>query len=120
MWFVNSRELVDAVLLLLHGYQDVVGVGSSGVSGLKTSFHQIRMKPEDVEKKAFNTNYGQLEYLVMPMGLGDAAAIFPTLMNSILHDPIDDFDVASIDDQEISSKNERSHYRHLEFIVDRL
>ena len=36
---------------------------------LKTGFHQIRLRPEDVEKTAFNTKYGQFKYLVMPMGL---------------------------------------------------
>ena len=38
---------------------------------LKMGFHQIRVKPEDIEKTAFNTKYGQFEYLVMPMGLCD-------------------------------------------------
>jgi hypothetical protein len=36
---------------------------------LKTGFHQIRIRPEDIEKIAFNTKYGQFEQLVMPMGL---------------------------------------------------
>ncbi len=34
---------------------------------LKTGFHQIRVKPEDIKKTAFNTKYGQFEYLVKPM-----------------------------------------------------
>ena len=34
---------------------------------LKTGFHQIRVKPEDIEMTAFNTKHGQFEYLVMPM-----------------------------------------------------
>ena len=29
---------------------------------LKTSFHQVRVKPDDVEKTVFNTKYGQFEY----------------------------------------------------------
>ncbi len=29
---------------------------------LKTGFHQIRVKPEDIEKTAFNTKHGQFEY----------------------------------------------------------
>lgn len=29
-------------------------------SELKTGFHQTRVNPEDVEKKAFNTKYGKL------------------------------------------------------------
>jgi hypothetical protein len=34
---------------------------------LKTGFHQIRLRPEEFEKTAFNKKYGQVEYLVMPM-----------------------------------------------------
>ena len=58
---------------------------------LKTGFHQIRVKECDIEKTAFNTKYGQLEYLVMPMGACNALATFQTLMNQIFHDCIDEF-----------------------------
>ena len=51
---------------------------------LKTGFHQIRVKPEDIEKTAFNTKYGQFEYLVMHMGLCNAPVRFQSLMNQIL------------------------------------
>ena len=43
---------------------------------LKTGFLQIRVNPDDIEKTAFNTKYGQFEYLVMPMGLCNAPATF--------------------------------------------
>ena len=58
---------------------------------LKTGFHQIRVKPEDIEKTSFNTEYGQFEYLVMPMGLCNAPATFQSLINAIFYDCIDDF-----------------------------
>lgn len=49
---------------------------------LKTGFHQIRVKLEEIEKTAFNTNYGQYQYLLMPMGLCNAPATFQSLMTS--------------------------------------
>ena len=72
---------------------------------LKTGFNQIRVRPEDVEKTAFNTKYGQFEYLVMLMGLCNVPATFQSWMNRIFHDCIDDFLVVYMDDLLIFSKN---------------
>ena len=87
---------------------------------LKTGFHQIRMRQSDIEKTAFNTKYGQFEYLVMPMGACNAPATFQSLMNEIFHDCIDDFLCVYIDDLLIFSKDEKSHLRHLETVLSRL
>lgn len=87
---------------------------------LKTGFHQIRMKPVDIEKTAFNTKYGQYEYLVMPMGLCNSPATFQSLMNHIFHECLDEFLVIYMDDLLIFSKDEESHYRHLETVLSRL
>ena len=87
---------------------------------LKTGFHQIRVKPEDIEKTAFNTKYGQFEYLVMPMGLCNAPATFQTLMNQIFYDCIDVFLVVYMDDLLVFSKTEEEHFRNLETVLERL
>ena len=87
---------------------------------LKTGFHQIRVKPEHIEKTAFNTKYGQFEYLVMPMGLCNAPATFQSLMNRIFYDCIDFFIVIYMDDILIFSKDEESHYKHLKIVLERL
>ena len=87
---------------------------------LKTGFHQIRVKPEDIEKTAFNTKYGQLEYLVMHMGLCNAPATFQTLMNQISYDCIDVFLVVYMDDLLVFSKTEEEHFRNLETVLERL
>lgn len=87
---------------------------------LKTGFHQIRVKPEDVEKTAFQTKYGQYEYLVLPMGLCNAPATFTTMMNTVLNGYIDRFCTVYLDDILIFSKTAKDHRVHVKQVLERL
>lgn len=87
---------------------------------LKTGFHQIRMKHVNIKKTAFNTKYGQFEYLVIPMGLCNAPAAFQSLMNHIFHNCLGEFLVVYIDNLLIFSNDEDSHYRHLDNVLSRM
>ena len=73
---------------------------------LETGFHQIRVNTKYVERAALDTDYGQFECLVMPMGLCNAPATFQLLMNRILYGCVDLFTMMYMNDLLIFRKDE--------------
>ncbi|CAG2221731.1 unnamed protein product [Mytilus edulis] len=52
---------------------------------LTSSYYQIPVKKQDIQKTAFCTKYGHFEFLTMPMGLNGSAATFQRTMELILY-----------------------------------
>nr|GEY67498.1 putative reverse transcriptase domain-containing protein [Tanacetum cinerariifolium] len=84
---------------------------------LRSGYHQLRVREEDVLKTAFRTRYGHYEFQVMPLCLTNAPAVFIDLMNQVCKPYLDKFMTVFIEDILIYSKNKQEHEEHLKLIL---
>nr|GEY53669.1 putative reverse transcriptase domain-containing protein [Tanacetum cinerariifolium] len=87
---------------------------------LRSGYHQLRVREEDIPKISFRTHYGHYEFQVMPFRLTNAPAIFMNLMNRVCKSYLDRFVIVFIDDILIYSKDEKEHEEHLKAILELL
>ena len=84
---------------------------------LRSGYHQLRIREQDVVKIVFCSRYGHYEFLVMPFGLTNALAVFMDLMNQVFRLFLDQFVIVFVDDVSVYSRSEEEHEQHLRAIL---
>ncbi|GJU14101.1 putative reverse transcriptase domain-containing protein [Tanacetum coccineum] len=114
---VNNRYLLPRIDDLFDQLQ-----GSSVYSkiNLRSGYHQLRVRDEDIPKTAFRTRYGHYGFQVMPFGLTNAPTVFMDLMNRVCKPYLDKFMIVFIDDILIYSHNKEEHADRLRIILELL
>ncbi|GKA03025.1 putative reverse transcriptase domain-containing protein [Tanacetum coccineum] len=87
---------------------------------LRSGYHQLRVREEDIPKTAFRTRYRHYEFQVMPFGLTNAPTVFMDLMNRVYKPYLDKFLIIFIDDILIYSKTTQENEEHLKLILELL
>lgn len=81
---------------------------------MRSGYHQVWVRPEDIPKTAFKTHHGHWEFKAMPLGLTNTPSTFQKAMNTILSPLLRKCVLVFVDDILIYSPTLDEHKQHLE------
>jgi len=87
---------------------------------LRSTYHHIRIKKEDICKTTFNTHYRNYEFIIFPFRLNNALATFMCLMNEISDPYLEKIVPIFVYEILIYSKNVEEHHKHLQVMFQTL
>jgi hypothetical protein len=98
-------------------FDQLKGVKIFSKIDLRSRYHQVRIKDEDISKTTFRTRYGHYEFIVVLFGLSNAPIVFMCLMNGVFRKYLDKFFIVFLDDIFVYSKSEEENEQHLRMVL---
>jgi len=71
---------------------------------LRSEYHQVKIKDEDIHKTNFIMRYEHYGFVVVPFGFTNASTTFMCLMNNVLSKYLNKFVLVFVDDIMVYSK----------------
>jgi hypothetical protein len=84
---------------------------------LRSGYHQVRIKEDDINKTTFRTRYGHYEFIVVSFGLSNAPTVFMFLKNGVFREYLDKFVIVFLDDILVYSKSKEEYEQHLRMVL---
>jgi hypothetical protein len=84
---------------------------------LRSGYHKVIIKEQDINKTAFQTRYGHYEFIVVSFGLSNAPIVFMCLMNGIFIEYLDMFVIVFLDEILIYSKSEEENEKNFRLVL---
>jgi hypothetical protein len=101
----NKYQLPHIDLL----FDQLAGAQVFSKINLHSSYHQIKIRVEDIPNTTFSMRYSLYDYLVMSFGLMNTPTLFMYLMNSVFMEELVKFIVVFIDDILVYPKSTEEH-----------
>jgi hypothetical protein len=84
---------------------------------LRSGYHQVRIKDEDINKTAFRTRYSHYKFTMVSFGLSNTLIVFMCLMNGVFRDYLDKFVIVFLDEIPMYSESEEEHEQHPRMVL---
>ncbi len=84
------------------------------------AFNKIKIKKKDEKKTVFLIKYDLFKYLIIFFGLYNAPGTFQSYINEILHEYLNKFCSAYLDDILIYSDTEEEYLEHIKIVLEKL
>ncbi|GKA02077.1 putative reverse transcriptase domain-containing protein [Tanacetum coccineum] len=119
MLIIRGDCLAYTALDMVEFHIDISPLGQEYTTkiDMRSGYHQLSVRKEDIPKTTFRTRYGHYEFQIILFGLNNTPAIFMDLINRVCKPYLDRFVIVFIDDILIYSKSIKEHEGHLKLIL---